>query len=73
LDGILIGAGDMRFLAIAQTGVMVLFLPAAWLVLDADLGLDGLWWAMAWFLLVRAIILGWRAKGGSWLVTGLSR
>jgi len=73
LDGILIGAGDMRFLAIAQTVVMVLFLPAAWLVLDAELGLDGLWWAMAWFLLVRAIILGWRAKGSAWLVSGSTR
>lgn len=73
LDGILIGAGDMRFLAIAQTVVMVLFLPAAWWVLDADLGLDGLWWAMAWFLLIRAIILGWRARGSAWLVTGVTR
>jgi putative MATE family efflux protein len=73
LDGILIGAGDMRFLAIAQSVVTVAFLPAAWLVLHADLGLDGLWWAMAWFLLVRAIILGWRAKGSAWLVTGAVR
>jgi len=73
LDGVLIGAGDMRFLAIAQTAVMVLFIPAAWLVLISDLGLDGLWWAMAWFLLVRAIILGWRARGSTWLVTGATR
>jgi putative MATE family efflux protein len=73
LDGVLIGAGDMRFLAIAQTVVMVLFLPAAWVVFNLGLGLDGLWWAMAWFLLIRAIILGWRARGSAWLVTGLTR
>lgn len=71
LDGILIGAGDTRFLAIAQTTVMVLFLPAAWWVLIGDGGLSGLWWAMAWFLLTRAIILGWRARGSTWLVPGL--
>ena len=73
LDGVLIGAGDMRFLAIAQTIVMVLFLPAAWLVFINGWGLDGIWWAMAWFLLVRAIILGWRARGSTWLVTGMTR
>jgi hypothetical protein len=28
---------------------------------------------MAWFLLVRAIILGWRARGSTWLVTGATR
>ena len=73
LDGVLIGAGDTRWLAWAQMAMLVAFLPAAWLVLDRDLGLTGLWWALGWFLLVRAIILGWRARGSAWLVTGAQR
>lgn len=73
LDGVLIGAGDTRWLAWAQSAMLLAFLPAAWLVLDRDLGLVGLWWALGWFLLVRAIILGWRTRGSAWLVTGAVR
>lgn len=73
LDGVLIGAGDTRWLAWAQMAMLVAFLPAAWLVLDRSLGLTGLWWALGWFLVVRAVILGWRARGSSWLVTGAVR
>lgn len=73
LDGVLIGAGDTRWLAWAQIAVLVAFLPAAWLVLTRDLGLDALWWALGWFLLVRAILLVWRARGAAWLVTGAVR
>ena len=73
LDGVLIGAGDTRWLAWAQIGVLLAFLPAAWLVLNRDLGLDALWWALGWFLLVRAVLLVWRARGSAWLITGAVR
>ena len=73
LDGVLIGAGDTRYLAVMQGIVTVTFLPAAWLVLATDAGLAGLWWAMGWFLLVRAVLLGARARGSAWLVTGAVR
>ena len=73
LDGVLIGAGDTRWLAWAQIAVLIAFLPAAWLVLAQDLGLDALWWALGWFLLVRAALLAWRARGSAWLVTGAVR
>jgi putative MATE family efflux protein len=73
LDGVLIGAGDTRWLAWAQIAVLIAFLPAAWLVLAQDLGLDALWWALGWFLLVRAALLVWRARGSAWLVTGAVR
>ncbi|MFM9134608.1 MAG: MATE family efflux transporter [bacterium] len=73
LDGVLIGAGDTRWLAWTQCLVLALFLPAAWLVLDRGLGITGLWWAMGWFLLVRAVVLVWRARGSAWLVTGALR
>jgi len=73
LDGILIGAGDTRFLAWAQIAVLGGFIPAAWWVVQSGWGVDGLWWSIAWFLLLRLIILGWRAHGSAWIVTGAVR
>ena len=58
LDGVLIGAGDGRWLAGAGLVMLVAFLPAAWLVLDRDLGVVGLWWALTWFMVVRGALLG---------------
>jgi putative MATE family efflux protein len=73
LDGVLIGAGDTRWLAWAQVSVLFAFLPAAWLVLRFSWGIEGLWWALGWFLLLRAVLVVWRARGSSWLVTGAVR
>lgn len=73
LDGVLIGAGDTRWLAWAQIVVLIAFLPAAWLVLVNSWSVDALWWALGWFLLLRAILLVWRARGSAWLVTGAVR
>lgn len=73
LDGVLIGAGDNRWLAWAQVTALAAFLPTAWIVLDRDLGLVALWWALSWFLLVRAALLVWRARGSAWLITGAVR
>lgn len=73
LDGVLIGAGDTRFLAWAQIAVLIAFLPAAWFVVDSKAGVDALWWSIAWFLLARLVLLGWRARGSAWLVTGAVR
>jgi putative MATE family efflux protein len=69
LDGVLIGAGDGRWLAFAGTIVMLAFVPAAYLVLARDLGVVGLWWALTWFMVVRGVTLGWRARGDAWLRT----
>jgi putative MATE family efflux protein len=73
LDGVLIGAGDTRWLAWAQIVVLIAFLPAAGLVLANAWSVDALWWALGWFLLLRAILLVWRARGSAWLVTGAVR
>lgn len=73
LDGVLIGAGDGRFLAWAQLVTYLAFLPAAVLVLALDGGLVALWVALAEFMLVRLVVLAWRARGDRWLVTGAVR
>jgi putative MATE family efflux protein len=73
LDGVLIGAGDMRYLALAGTATMMVFLPVAWLVWAVGGGLAGLWFAIALWLAARLITLGARAHGGTWMVTGAVR
>jgi putative MATE family efflux protein len=73
LDGVLIGAGDMRFLAVASMVSTAAFLPAAWLVLSTGAGLVALWTAIGVWMLARLVTLGSRAMGDAWLVTGAVR
>ena len=70
LDGVLIGAGDGRFLAMAGVITLAVFLPLAWLVLATDAGLVALWLAFGGFMLARMATLLWRERGNAWLVTG---
>ncbi|WP_123371945.1 MATE family efflux transporter [Cellulomonas sp. PhB150] len=75
LDGVLIGAGDGRFLAWAGVLTFVVYLPAALAVRawapDGTAGLVWLWVAFAGvFMAARAVTTGWRARGGTWMVTG---
>lgn len=73
LDGVLMGAGDGRFLAWAMLATLVVFAPAALAVPASGTGLAGLWWALNLFMLVRAGFLAKRVRGGKWLVTGAVR
>jgi putative MATE family efflux protein len=73
LDGVLIGAGDARFLALAQALTVVAFAPLALLVLALDLGLTGLWWAIGAWVLARLVLLAWRQRGDAWAVSGATR
>jgi Na+-driven multidrug efflux pump len=70
LDGVLIGAGDGRYLAWAGVATAAVFLPLAGLVLVADAGLVALWWAFNAFLVARLVTLVPRWRGEAWLVTG---
>jgi putative MATE family efflux protein len=70
LDGVLIGAGDQRYLAVAGVITLAVFLPAAWLVHIWHGGLLALWLAYSVWLLARFVTLVWRARGSRWLVTG---
>lgn len=77
LDGVLIGAGDGRYLAWASLASVAVFLPAAWAVLLLDLsqqaGLVALWLSVGVWTLARAVTLAVRERGGGWLVPGATR
>ncbi len=70
LDGILIGAGDLAFLARAMLLAFLVFAPAAVAVLVFDLGIDWLWAALALLFLSRAVVLGRRFHGDDWVRLG---
>ena len=75
LDGVLIGAGDGRFLAWAGAVTLVVYAPCALAVRAwAPDGPVGLAWLTAAFtgvfMLARAATTGYRARGTAWLVTG---
>lgn len=79
LDGILIGAGDGRYLAMASTLVTVAFVPCGIFVAglhDAGDATAGLVWLWVTFCLLfmggRGLILLSRARGTTWMVTGSS-
>jgi putative MATE family efflux protein len=72
LDGVLIGAGDGRYLAVAGVLTLAAFLPLAGLVLATDAGLVALWWAFGAFLVARLVTLLWRERTDRWLRTGAS-
>jgi len=73
LDGVLIGAGDVRYLAVAGVLTMSAFLPVAWLVHARGGGLVALWLAIGVWMTARWLTLGLRARGDAWLVTGAVR
>jgi putative MATE family efflux protein len=73
LDGILIGAGDMRFLAWAMAGAAAVFVPAAAAVSMTGAGIGWLWAALGLLMLTRVVTLGARFAGGRWVVLGATR
>jgi MATE family, multidrug efflux pump len=73
LDGVLIGAGDQRFLAWAMAGAALVFIPAATAVLLLDLGIGWLWAALGLLMITRAATLLARFTGDRWVVLGARR
>ncbi|MET8839251.1 MATE family efflux transporter [Streptomyces rubiginosohelvolus] len=73
LDGVLMGAGDGRYLAWAMLVTLVVFAPVALLVPTLGGGLTALWWAMTLMMTVRLITLWLRTRSGRWIVTGATR
>ncbi len=87
IDGVLIGAGDARWLAKAMAVNLVLYLPfvlgvwalGPWL-LSSEPPVRGmqhavfwLWVAFTGFMAIRAVILGKRVNTDRWMVTGAPR
>lgn len=71
LDGILIGAGDTRFLMWGMIAASLgAFVPIALLSLWLDLGIVGVWAGLIALILVRLVTCGWRFRGRRWAVTG---
>ena len=73
LDGVLIGAGDNRFLAVASVATTGVFLVCAYAGLWAGGGLTGLWLAIGAFMIARLVVLSARARTSAWTVTGARR
>lgn len=76
LDGVLMGANDARYLALAGGLTLVPFLPTLWII--SVLGVDGsaglIWLSVAFFgvyLLARLATLGWRVRSGRWMTAGV--
>ncbi|WP_405448266.1 MATE family efflux transporter [Streptomyces erythrochromogenes] len=73
LDGVLMGAGDGRYLARAMLVTLAAFTPVALLVPALGGGLTTLWWAMTLMMLVRMVTLQLRARSGRWAIAGATR
>jgi putative MATE family efflux protein len=70
LDGILIGAGDGRYLAVAMFGAFIAFVPVGLAALHFGWGIVGVWWGLDVLMVVRCVTLGVRFRGERWVVLG---
>jgi putative MATE family efflux protein len=71
LDGVLLGAGDAKFMRNATViSALTGFLPLIWLSLAFGWGLLGIWAGLSTFMVLRLVFVGWRALSGRWLVPG---
>lgn len=78
LDGVLMGAGDVRYLAVAGIVNLAVYLPVLWWIAQRGLsGSDAIVWLWIGFAVVfigaRALTLGVRAAGERWMVLGEGR
>ncbi|MDO5493078.1 MAG: MATE family efflux transporter [Nesterenkonia sp.] len=78
LDGVLMGAGDVRYLALAGILNLVVYLPVLWWIADRSMsGTEAIVWLWIGFAVVfigaRALTLGVRIAGDRWMVLGEQR
>lgn len=74
LDGVLIGAGDVRYMRdLTLVAALGGFLPAIWLAWLLDLGLGGVWAGLTLFIVIRLVALLLRLRSGRWAVVGIAR
>ncbi|HKS99081.1 MAG TPA: MATE family efflux transporter, partial [Rugosimonospora sp.] len=73
LDGVLLGAGDVRYLRnLTLVAGLGGFLPAIWLAYALRLGLAGVWTGLVLFIAIRLAALLDRLRTGRWIVLGAS-
>jgi putative MATE family efflux protein len=70
LDGILIGAGDGRFLMWSMVFAFATSALVSLAALAFDWGIVGVWSALVVLICVRLALMLWRFRGRRWLVTG---
>jgi MATE family, multidrug efflux pump len=74
LDGILIGAGDTRFLMWGMLAASLLvFVPVALISLQLDWGIVGVWSGLLGLIGVRLGTCLWRFRGRRWAIVGATR
>jgi putative MATE family efflux protein len=74
LDGILIGAGDTRFLMWGMLASAVgVFVPIALASLAFDWGIVGVWCGLVGLIAARLVTCGWRFRGRRWAIVGATR
>ncbi|MEW3744861.1 hypothetical protein QOZ75_29740, partial [Pseudomonas aeruginosa] len=70
LDGVLIGAGDGRYLALAGLLALLTYVPLAYAVSNQQAGLVWLWTAYGGFMVARMLTLALRARTDRWMRLG---
>jgi putative MATE family efflux protein len=74
LDGILIGAGDTRFLMFGMLAAALgVFVPIALLSLALDLGIVGVWVGLVGLIAARLASCAWRFSSRRWALVGAPR
>lgn len=74
LDGVLLGAGDVKFMRTATLGSAVVgFLPLVWASYAFGWGLAGIWTGLSAFMVLRLVAVVWRTRSGEWAVEGVVR
>ncbi|WP_225735673.1 MATE family efflux transporter [Gulosibacter chungangensis] len=77
LDGVLIGAGDLKYLAIVGIFPLIAFVSLVFIVLGLNVqgayAVNMLWCAFGGYLIGRGITLIGRVVGDRWIVLGASR
>ena len=69
LDGILVGSGDLNFLARAMAAISLIVIVGEPIVLWLDGGIGWLWAVFTLFMAARVLVLGLRAASNRWAVT----
>jgi putative MATE family efflux protein len=70
LDGILIGAGDGRYLMWSMVAAFAVCATGCLAALAFDWGIVGVWASLVALICVRLGLMLWRFQGRRWLVTG---